>query len=341
MIVQKTRIRHSRTKNIGGISKMGRKTRQQQNALVWTLGVVALLAVGFAAYSLSVAETTERPDGPAQEIGGVLYPFGVSPELYGKSATLSLAAFDRESRDTAQVNTTAYVWVQRWDSAKGEFEETKRYLGSATLLESSRVDFSGATTGDRVTLIAFNDDYPYGDVVSFTITRSSETENLNVYAGTSSVAITFYDEDGTVTTSVDIGSTPYAFEKIRIRNNESFTRFTPRLLGFDYAVDTNISSVQVSGLSKFDGTVDGLRGVDHWYTISEEALNNARINLDLGPVIVNPTGNEVSGETLTVYVLDLAPYITLDNQLAFGVRDDRIDGNDVGVADQSATITLV
>ena len=321
---------------------MGRKTRQQQNALVWTLGIVALVAVGFAAYSLSIAEApTERPDGPAQDIGGVLYPFGVSPELYGTQASLSLAAFDRESRDAEQVNTTAYVWVQRWNAEDGVFEERQRYLGSATLTEGSRTTFEGATVGDRVTLIAFNEDYPYGDVVEFTLTRSSETENLNVYRGTSSVAITFYNEDGDVTTAVDIGSTPYAFEKIRIRNNESFTRFVPRLVGFDYAVETNISSVQMSGLSQFDGTVAGLRSVDHWYVIDEETLNNVQINLDLGPVIVNPTGNEVSGETLTVHVVDLAPYITLDNQLAFGVRDDRIDGNDVGVPDQSATIALV
>ena len=113
-----------------------------KNGKFWIAGafviVIAVLFSGFAYLgSIEQAAIGEVPLAPVES------ETGVSAELFGKSASLSLAAFDIEQDTSTQVNTTYYFWIN------------EVYGGSSTTGASSRVSMTDSSVGDTVQVIAF------------------------------------------------------------------------------------------------------------------------------------------------------------------------------------------
>jgi hypothetical protein len=298
--------------------------------IVIVLALLGMASVSlFAINKLSVTQQGTNTVTPDQ---GQLPSGGVSAELYGKAASVSLAAFDDQASTTTQVATTAYVWVNGV------------YAGTVALTAGNRTAFTDAVVGDSLDIIAFDSTYPYGQVVEqLLVDKTSMLENLEVSKGSTSQSITYYDEDGDAVTNttagVTVGSTNYIFDKIRIQNTDDKSLYTTHLIGFDYADNTNITEVKVSGLTKFTGSVRRLKTVEDWFLMPQN-LNDDMTRFDTGSVTVVPDGDNVASETMTTYVLDYAPFIDKNNELSFGVEDDASNPSDVGLADISQSITL-
>lgn len=299
---------------------------------VLALFVVALLTfAGLGFYTvnkLSVTGSQPATVDTSQPATGA-----VSAELFGKDATLSVAAFDDQAATTTQVAVDGYWWIN------GIF------AGSQALQANARVDYTGATVGDKVTFIAFDATYPYGkEVKDLVIDKTSKLLNLMVSAGSTAQTITVFDEDGNAVTDpagtgVTVGSTNYIMEKIRVQNTDDKSMFKTYLLGFDVAEDTNVSEFKVSGLTAYTGQVKRLKSVEDWF-IMQNDLNDAKTRFDSSSVTVVPNGNPVDAETVDIYVLDQAPFINKDNDLAYGVEDDATNPADVGIADKVLTLKL-
>ncbi len=328
------------------------KSKQKSNG-VSALGVVGIIAIiGVVAVAImlmagvfSVGDTSESDTSESVVGEGGLIPAGVSSELFSKAASLSVKAYDGESASNSQVSTTAYYWVASWDSSANAYGEYE-YGGAITTNASVSVSITDVNVGDQVKLIAFDSTYTYGEEVVMTIEAVNDRVTLDVYKASTSQTITFYDENGNVVTNttsgVTVGTTNYIFEKIRITNTDDYSRIVPRAIGFDYVEASNISEVRVSGLTEIsDFNVKLLSGVEHWYDLSGNILNNDITRFDTGSVTISPDGDNVASETLTVYVKDLAPYITEDKKLAYAVQDDTTNKADVGISDLSQAITLV
>lgn len=305
-------------------------------AILLTIGILAMTGV----FSVSDTGTT----GAETVVGeGVAIPSGVSSELFGKAAAISVKAYDAESDANSQVATTAYYWVATWDSNSQSFGEYE-YGGSIATNASVAVSISDVNVGDKVKLIAFDSTYTYGDEMEMVVKSVNDRATLDVYKASTSQTITFYDEDGdavtNTTSGVTVGTTNYILDKIRITNTDDYSRIAPKAIGFDYAETTNISEVRVSGLDELSLNVKRLSGVEHWYDLSGNILNNDMTRYDTGSVTISPDGDNVASETLTVYVIDLAPYITEGKELAYGVQDDTTNKADVGISDLSQAITL-
>lgn len=303
----------------------------KEKTLIWVV-VVALLVVGAVSVVTITKLSTTSPSGVVNVGEDGELPEGISAELYGKAATVSLAAFDDQADTATQVAGTAYIWVNGV------------YAGTATLSSSARVDFESAVVGDSLKIISFDSTYPYGKEVSVVVSKTNLLVNLDVSKGSTSQSITFYDEDGdavsNTTAGVTVGSTNYIFDKIRIQNTDDKSMYSTYLMGFDYPEVTNITLVKVSGLTTFTGSVKRLKSVEDWF-LMQQSLNDANTRFDTGSVTVVPDGDNVNAETMTVYVLDNAPYIAKDNTLAYGYEDDDSNPANVGLADISQAITLV
>lgn len=278
---------------------------------------------------------------------GVLYPTGVNDQLFGKAATLSISAFDKESNANSQVAATAYVWTAKWDTTTGTHGDFT-YLGSYTLNATGRYIVSGSVTvGDLVKVIAFDGTYKYGTEQQFTVTQTSELTNLDTFKGSTSQTVTWFDQNGvaitnpTTTGNISVSTVPYQFDRLRITNTADQTRLVPKVLAFAYSTPTNISRIGVSGLSPYTTKIKRITNVQDMYVFSPGVLDNANTKAETGTVTVYPTGNNVQSETVTAYVIDVAPFLGVKNDLQYGIQDDSINQNDVGVADVSQGILLI
>ena len=336
--------------------KIGKLSKSDRNGMLGGIAAVLIVIFGlaFAAYYFSGGQPLSIASPTAAELqteahleGGILLPPGVSEERFGEGATIYVTAFDQESATKAQVVSTAYLWISKWDTTEGVYGDYV-YSGSTTTNATLTVSVSGATIGDMVKIIGFDSTYDYGIEQNFVVTKSSETKPLKVHKGTATQTITFYDENGdavtNTTSGVTVGSTSYIMDKIRVTNTDDYSEWKPYLIGFDYPEVTNVTSIRVSGATEFTGGFKRLKTVDDWYylntAVEAESLNNDKTRIDTGTVTITPDGDAVTAETLTVYVVDLAPYLDNDNALRYGYQSDAVNPTDLGVTDKSQTITL-
>jgi hypothetical protein len=297
---------------------------------VLAIFVMALLAFGgITMYTVNKMSVTSGKTGTVDTSKNAITG-EVSAELFGKDSTLSVAAFDDQAATTTQVAVAGYWWIN------------DVYAGSEALSATARVDYTGAVVGDKVSFIAFNATYPYGtEVKELLIDKLGKLVNLKVSLGSTSQTITFYDEDGNVATSnVTVGSTNYILDKIRIQNTDDKSMFRAALIGFDYPETTNVTEIKVSGLTRFTGEVKRLKSVEDWF-IMEKDLNDLATRFDTGAVTIVPNGNAIASETVTVYVVDKAPFVNKDNALAYGYETDATNPIDTGIADLSDTLLLI
>lgn len=333
---------------------MGNKGKASKyRTLAWVLGIVAVLAIAVAAYQFSVAGSSDKvkpgteKDVPVnQDNLGVYLPEGVTSDNMGKAATLSLAAYDQESNTKAQVAVPAYTWRKQFNSATGKYDDDWTYMGATTLSATARTSISGFNVGDKVRIIAFNGTYPYGDEYNVVVQQTSKTQNLDVHKGTTAATITFYDKNDnaisnpTTTGNVSIGTTKYEFKKIAISGLDDQTSFSPKLLVFGVPTVTNISEVRLSGATEYSKKINRITGSTYAFEVTADMLNNANTEFDSGAFSIVPNGNNIISETVTAYVIDEAPFIDTQNQLQYGVQDDRISHSDVGISDFSQGILL-
>ena len=339
-----------------GSDKMPGMSKAKKKGIVsWILWIVLFLGIFSVAGWYWGADTLFSVASPAADKiqveahleGGIFLPPGVGQERFGESATLYITAFDQESATKAQVEVTNYLWISKWDTTEGVYGDYV-YSGSATIASTGTTSVTGATIGDMVKIIGFDSTYDYGIEQNFVVTKSSETKPLKVHKGTATQTITFYDENGdavtNTTSGVTVGSTSYIMDKIRVTNTDDYSEWKPYLIGFDYPEVTNVTSIRVSGATEFTGGFKRLKTVDDWYylntAVEAESLNNDKTRIDTGTVTITPDGDAVTAETLTVYVVDLAPYLDNDNALRYGYQSDAVNPTDLGVTDKSQTITL-
>lgn len=306
--------------------------------------LVMILSIGLLSVT-GVFSVSDSGEVPSENVvgSGELIPQGVSSELFGKTAAISVKAYDSESDANSQVATTAHYWIASWDSTENAYSQYE-YGGSIATNATTSVSISDVNVGDMVKIIAFDSTYTYGNELEMTVEAANDRAMLDVYKASTSQTITFYDEDGdavsNTTSGVTVGTTNYILDKIRITNTDDYSRIVPQAIGFNYAESTNISEVRVSGLDAMDLNVKVLSGVEHWYDLSGNILNNENTRYDTGAVTITPDGDNVAAEQLTVYVIDLAPYITEGKELAYGVQDDTTNKADVGISTLSQAITL-
>lgn len=321
----------------------------------WSIAMASLLVVALVVLGLVLSKGTVFSSGAgvttekgAVELNGVNYPKGVSSELYGKTSTLSLAAFDKESDANDQVAVQIHLWKASWDTVTGTYGDFE-YIGNYSSSASARTSVTDqALVGDRIKAIAFDSTYDYASDIEFTVTSQNALKNLDTYKGSASATITFFNENGdaisnpTTSGNVTVGTTNYVFDKIRLTNTDDNSRVVPKILAFAYMDASNISEIKVSGLKAYTGEkIKLLSGLDDTYVWQPGNVNDDLSKVETGSVTIVPDGDNVASETVTVYVKDLAPYITEDNQLAYDIQDDSTSRTDVGMADISQAILLV
>lgn len=297
---------------------------------------VFLLLMGTGVFSVGDSGGTFEP-----QVGANGIPEGVTSDNFGKAATLKASVYDIESDDNAQVAATIYYWAAPFNSETGEWD-AYQYVGSTTSNATGTVTLSGFTVGSKVKAIAFDSTYAYGVEKEVVVKVADAPLSLDTSKASTSQTLTLYDEDGdSISSNVTVGTTNYILEKLRIQNADDKSMWKAKLVGFDYAESTNISEIRLSGAEKYTGEqIKRLKNVEEWFLI-EANLNDDMTRIDTGDITIVPDGDNVASETLTVYVIDAAPFITVDNQLAYGVQKDDSDRSATGVADKSASITLI
>ncbi len=295
------------------------------------IAIVAILTVAFGLgiYTMSTRGDIDSNGNPVT--GNVIAT---------TTSTLQLAAFDGQADTATQVATTGYYWVK----SKGTEEFV--YGGTLSLSASARVNIEDLSINDEVKMIAFDSTYDYGEEKTETVAALGKLVNLNVEKSSTSQEIAFFDENGDVIsdpvgTGVTVGSSNYIFTGIRVKNTDDKSLWKTHLIGFDYAENTNISQVKVSGLTRFTESVrkSGAKSVEDWYLLDEN-LNDDKVSVKTGEVTIVTNGEDIASETVTVYVMDKAPYLTKENVLAFGFEDEANNPTDVGIADKTQAITL-
>lgn len=341
------------------VKEMGRKNYRRSSGSTWKgIGITLLILVvlgivGAVVMSLGGnSEEEEQRELINEQLKNEasIYPPDVSKELFGKTSTVSFAAFDKESSSNDQVNVTGYFWVAKWipggkdaegNELPGQYGEYT-YGGSLALLESSRVTTTTPTVGDIVKVIAFDSTYPYGLETEFVVTQQSVLKNLDVYKGSASQSITMYDQDGnTIAHNVTVGTTQYTLEKLRFANTDDYSTIRPKLIGFDYSETTNISEVQMSGLKKYTEKIERLKTLEDVFIFEPGDVNNDQTQVDTGTVTIKPDGDDVASETVTIYVVDSAPYIDNNNMLQYGFETDDQTPLGTGIADVTQALLLI
>ena len=299
-------------------------------ALVLVLVAMSTLTM----YTVNKMSVTSKEAGTVTVDKGVpVGTSGISAELFGKAATLGVAAYDDQADTTTQVATTGYYWIN------------DKYGGTLTLSASARVNIADAVVGDTVKVIAFDSTYPYGKESTFTVVKQGDLVNLFVSKASTSQSVTFFNENGDIVTDptgagITVGATNYVMDKLRLANSDDKSMFKAYLLSFDYVDTSNITEIKVSGLSKYTGVIgrQTLKTAEDYYVMQAD-LNDAATRFDSGSVTIVPNGNNIH-ETITVRVSDWAPFIKRDKTLAFGFENDAISPADVGITDVSQTLVL-
>jgi len=340
-----------RVKNSMAKTKSGKRSdsRKEDNRFLKGIVITLLIILGVVVTAAVVGFDVggDRDSTPSEltqaEVDGELQT--ISSELYGKSATLKASVYDVESDDRSQVATTIYVWAKHLNTNTNKHEGEYEYIGSFSSNASENVDLTGFVVGDMIKAIAFDSTYHYGIAKEKVISLESSPIELDTSKGSTSQSLSLYDEDGLVISdNITVGTTNYIMDKLRIQNADDKSLWETKLVGFDYAENTNISEIRLSGAKAYTEQVKRLKNVEEWYSLSETdtvSLNDDNTRHETGTITIVPDGDNVASETFTVYVIDMAPYLTVDKQLAYGVQDDTKDQADVGIADKSLAITLI
>lgn len=307
------------------------------------IGIVGILAIGMIGGSFVLSGgSTADPINQIPNTGGS--DDGGDTIEMGKSATLSLAAYDDTADSATQVGTDFHAW----ETSDGEF-----YLGKQSGSSSSRTTYD-TTTGKSVKATSFNSQYPYADVVEADIASELEKENINVYEGasTSNLDLTAYDENGDSTTGIGaLGSEEqYQFDRMELDLSNSNVGYNAHMIVVGYP--DNVSSVNLPGAeevdvpevgeetvsssnevafvpSAFDAAESGEPFMTSWDTVETEGL-----------VVEAENSGTGGSDSLEIAVLDRAPFITQDNSLGFGVQDDASDPNNVGVSHVTQSVAV-
>ena len=304
-----------------------------KNGKFWIAGafvvVIAVLFGGFAYLgSIEQAAIGEVPLAPVES------ETGVSAELFGKSASLSIAAFDVEQDTSTQVNSTYYFWIN------------EVYGGSSTTGASSRVSMTDSSVGDTVKIVAFDATYPYGTIMEKLVEKQSgDLWNLEVSSGSTAYNLTLYDEDNDAisvdSNNVTIGATNYIADKLRIKNEDDKSVFDLCAIGFGTVSASNVSDVKVSGLTASTAIPKRYKDtVDYIFEFDTKRLNDDDTRYDTGAVTIVPDGDNLA-ETMTVYMIDCGMFITVDNQLGTGIQTDALNPAETALDDQSLDVVIL
>lgn len=251
----------------------------------------------------------------------------------GKSATLEVAAFNDQADSATQVAlaTGMYAW-----------KNGVLIMNGGALVADDRLDINAAT-GDELTLIAFDSTYPYAKPQTTTIKSETQFENLavsDVIAG-GNLQIKYY-YDGAVLSApetVTMGADEVlALDDISLKINTNNAAFNLGAVCFDTITDSNISNIDVNGLTKITVPERIDNTVDYCYEAPEQLLTEWETfktgNIEITADSDNPA------ENVTVYVIDKAPYIKIDQTLGFGYETDETSPSDVGLADITDTLVI-
>jgi hypothetical protein len=302
---------------------MGMSTKQ----ILAVFGIAAFAVVGLGATgTLSFGD--DNPDNEGNN--------GIAE---GKSATVSAAAFDKAGEGSSQVGTSLYAWRENGD---------RIYLGKKSGSASSRTDFTNYVTGSTAEFAAFGSTYDYGKMISKAVNTEQELVNVPTWKGISSgnVQVTFYD-DGSSTSSTTLGADEeVALDKMKVKANNNGVTYNPHVIAFDKAASTNISQVNVPNANEVAVPKHLADSYDVAYEVSNfgategEPVLKAYKAANTGTIEIQADADGTNGETLKVAVLDKAPFINSNDEVAYGVEDDADSPSDVGVGTVTATYTL-
>ena len=303
-----------------------------------------LIGGGILAAILLVATGGFTGSGVADQVPMPSGGDGADTVDTGVAADLSLSAYDETAEAATQVGATHYVWENSGD----EF-----YLGEKTGSTSSRTVFD-VVTGDSFKAIAFNAQYPYGEVVEGDVNAETVRNNLDVYEGaaTSDVALTVNNENGDATTG--LGSTlgaeeQYQFQSVEVAVENSNVALNPAAITVGYP--DSVDSVSMPGAEKVDTpeTAENTVSAANEVTFVPSEFNpqegepqmTSWDELSTGSLVVEAgTSGTGTGDSLTFAVQDQAPYITQSNSLEFGIEDDASNPTDIGVGAITTTVAL-
>jgi len=248
----------------------------------------------------------------------------------GKSATVSLAAFDNQADSATQVALASglYVWKNGILVANGEA------LSSTTRTEVS------AATGDSLTAIAFDSTYPYATETTIDVDQELVYKNLDTNKGisTSDLQVKFY-YDGDVVTSVTMGASEViALDKITAKVNTANKAWNPGAICFNVTTGSNIDNIDIPSLTKIS-VPERIDDTFDWCFELPEGLLSEWDTLTIESVEIKASSTNPA-ENITVAFLDKAPFIKIDNTLGYGLEDDSSSPSDVGIADIYATLEI-
>jgi hypothetical protein len=293
--------------------------------------VLAAIVGGFTMSGVSTDDIPDRPEIPTSSPSD-----GADSIASGKSAELTLAAYDETASQATQVEADMQVWET---SGSENF-----YLGSKTGSATDRTKFTNLVTGDDYKAVAFNDQYPYaktvtGDVDSETVRRNLETFEA---VSTSNLGTTVYDENGDeLSTALSLGSEEqYQMQGFEVSVDNNNVAYNPSTVTIGYS--ENISDVEMQNAQEVEtpeSVKDDISGDDYvsFQPSSFSATEGAPALMgwetaQTGSIIVTADSDGTgSGDQLDIAVQDKALFINGAQDLTWGVEDDASSPNDVGV----------
>ena len=268
------------------------------------------------------------PQSPLSVTGDSGSGGDAGPEV--KDATLNLAASPLGS--STKVSTTAYATID------GTVVTKSLSSGQFTAWNDA------FTNQDSIDVTAFDSSYyPIDSSINFNgQTTVNEEIKIAEIASASDVSIEVRD-DGDSASSVDVaagGRETVDAVRANVDTQDVYWNaaavYVERPDNSNVTVDMpNAESIAVpdsapDSVDKAFRTFDPVRGADGYSEFAEDSSSEL--------VVEGDDSNDPS-ETLTVYVDDLQQYQSSDTgALAFGLEDD--DENDLGLAEQSATLTV-
>jgi hypothetical protein len=292
--------------------------------------IAAVVASGFVASGTSTQDVANM--NPVQPDSGE----DTDTIASGKSAELTLAAYDETASQATQVAADMHVWET---SGEESF-----YLGSKTGSATDRTVFSNLVTGDDYKAVAFNDQYPYAKVVSGDVDSETVRRNLESFEGvsTSNVGTTVYDENGDeLTSALSLGSEEqYQMQGFQVSVNNNNVAYNPSTVTIGYS--GNISDVEMQDAQEVDvpeSAKDEVSGQNYvaFKPSSFSATEGAPAlmgwdSVSTGSIIVTADSDGTgSGDQLDIAVQDKALFINGAQDQSWGVEDDASSPNDVGV----------
>lgn len=297
----------------------GKKGLQATTGQILAVLIGVAIIVGMVMYLPQLVAKAEKPAVvPEEPTAGTTG----SVEL-GKASIVATACYDGVADSATQIASELYMWQD------GLLIEDQTSMAADTRTESD------AVTGDDITAICFSSTYPYGMEEEFTVNAEVQNKNLVGYTGASTSDMQvkyFYDGEDVTSAGVTVGASEVVgLDKIRVKLNTNNKAFNLGAICFNASSSTNIDKITIKNLDsitvpeRLDDTFD-------WcYSIPEQMLEEWDM-FETGSVEIKAKSSNPA-ETVTIAVLDLAPYIKIDNSLGYGYEDDADSPSDVGIGD--------